>query len=623
MAFLDVWNNKVNNVDNVMADDVNLLAEYISRNENNIETIKQNIKNISYAEVDSFSSGYAVVEDTKTIDSSEGPILINFVYPLFAETVETFGNVEINQIRIYNGELQKRTVGKEWEKINTYSLEYKGSLESTDSLPGNNSKGDVYNIETESDIAIKVQKTKHLIPCSGAIDSGGELFASYDETYDSWLNQDDYIELFDMSGNSLAVGVIAIRSGGQIIIQGTGLEEGTQVYYIQLQNQADNKEAQGDSVSLYETKNINIKPKQKLFYNGIDWDLFSDLSNCAEKATTLSGYGITDAYTKEEVDAKDNALKDDISDLKQKSIPHTTASGYPMTVTDHLEGEKLINYQVYGNSVQDGTPTPETPIEIQSVGDLVTDGTSEHYGKYDVPVTVCGKNLLPNDWELGFISTSSGANQSSSTYVRTKDYFAFDISKNYYISSDSIDASTPIGWYFYDENKNFISRFVSYKNRTIGTSGCQVAIPTNTVFFRLTVLTTDINIKVQIEEGSNATSYEPYIPPVTKHIYLDEPLRKAGDYADYVDFENQRAVRKIEVLDNTGTKTIDESLGILATPTEEPITAPELTAPNSDVMHISSGTATQPSHIDLTYYKDINKVITNLTNAILAQGGNV
>ena len=62
---------------------------------------------------------------------------------------------------------------------------------------------------------------------------------------------------------------------------------------------------------------------------------------------------------------------------------------------------------------------------------------------------------------------------------------------------------------------------------------------------------------------------------------------------------------------------------ILDTPTEEPITVPKLTAVNSDVMHISSGTATQPSQIDLTYYQDINKVITNLTNAVLAQGGNV
>lgn len=167
-----------------------------------------------------------------------------------------------------------------------------------------------------------------------------------------------------------------------------------------------------------------------------------------------------------------------------------TAQGYPVAIND-CESGTAVDYTVYGNSVQDGTPTPESPVEIQSVGDLT-------------------KNLLPNDWESGFISVSSGANQNSLTYVRTKDYFTFDIAKNYYISSDSIDTSATIIWYFYDENKNFISRFVSYKNRTIGTSGCQVTIPTNTVFFRLAVLTTDVNIKVQIEEGTTATEYEPY-----------------------------------------------------------------------------------------------------------------
>ena len=150
-------------------------------------------------------------------------------------------------------------------------------------------------------------------------------------------------------------------------------------------------------------------------------------------------------------------------------------------------GSTATSYEQYG-----AMPSPEFPSEIQSVGDLTT------------------KNLLPNDWEIGFISTTSGANQSSSTYVRTKDYFTLDISKNYYISSDSINTNATIYWYSYDENKNFISRKVSYKNRTIGTSGCQVIIPTNAVFFRLAVLTTDTTIKVQIEEGSTATEYEPY-----------------------------------------------------------------------------------------------------------------
>lgn len=42
--------------------------------------------------------------------------------------------------------------------------------------------------------------------------------------------------------------------------------------------------------------------------------------------------------------------------------------------------------QIYGNSVQDGTPTSTTPIAISSVGDLVTDASSENYGKYAVNI---------------------------------------------------------------------------------------------------------------------------------------------------------------------------------------------------------------------------------------------
>ena len=420
--------------------------------------------------------------------------------------------------------------------------------------------------------------------------------------------------------------------------------------------------------------------------------------------------------------------RDYLKDKYQNTaVKLANAEGVPC-VLEYSKGKNMRNYEVYGNSVQDGTPSPESPVEIQSVGDLT-------------------KNLLPNDWESGFISVSSGANQNSLTHVRTKDYFTFDIAKNYYISSDSIDTSATISWYFYDENKNFISSFVSYKNRTIGTSGCQVTIPTNTVFFRLAVLTTDVNIKVQIEEGTTATEYEPYgykipivnsgknlIPypysqttktengitftdngdgsvtvsgtatgytafnfvqalpcrpnqaytivkngvdvnnvsfvfcdvnengkitretvsttrektftvttlastayikllmkrqnnaectgtvkptlelgttateyepyrvPVTANIYLDEPLRKIGDYADYIDFKGQRVVRRVGVLDNTSTKPISESLVALAIPTEEPIPLPALkTFKGTNI--ISVDTSVQPSNIKAKYVR--------------------
>ena len=51
---------------------------------------------------------------------------------------------------------------------------------------------------------------------------------------------------------------------------------------------------------------------------------------------------------------------------------------------------------------------------------------------------------------------------------------------------------------------------------------------------------------------------------------------------------------------------------ILATPTEEPISLPELTTPKASVANVSIHTSIQPSNISLTYYKGINKVVDGL-----------
>ena len=39
----------------------------------------------------------------------------------------------------------------------------------------------------------------------------------------------------------------------------------------------------------------------------------------------------------------------------------------PLTL--YSKGEDLINYKIEGNSVQNGVPIPETPIEVESVGE--------------------------------------------------------------------------------------------------------------------------------------------------------------------------------------------------------------------------------------------------------------
>lgn len=184
--------------------------------------------------------------------------------------------------------------------------------------------------------------------------------------------------------------------------------------------------------------------------------------------------------------------------IKIKAIPHTTVSGtVSVSITDFLNSEAVINYKIYGNSVQNGTPSAENPVEIQSVGDLITDESSEYYGKYKIVL-----------------------------------------------------------------------------------SGCDQEIP----------------------------------------IYLNAPLRQKGSVCDYIDFESQQVVRNIEVVDDTGTKTIDESFSVLSTPTSETLTLGSLTIlSGSAQVTISISSTVAPSEFDLTYFQDINKVIAELKSA-LTQG---
>ena len=56
-------------------------------------------------------------------------------------------------------------------------------------------------------------------------------------------------------------------------------------------------------------------------------------------------------------------------------------------ITINETRQYLSNYRIYGNSLQDSVPTPDSPQEIKSVGDLVTDETSPNYGKYETRQT--------------------------------------------------------------------------------------------------------------------------------------------------------------------------------------------------------------------------------------------
>ena len=351
--------------------------------------------------------------------------------------------------------------------------------------------------------------------------------------------------------------------------------------------------------------------------------------------------------------------KDYVERKTANAIRVNSAEGYPC-VFDNSKGRPLKDYKIYGNSTQDGRPTPDNPIEIQSVGDLTknlfdmnklieqgwvqqvdgsyyvkksstpyqqvlwenaenytgqlkilfkvkysldnkpgcylwvnyTDGTHlivayqdgkivadtwysptisrtitdadktvknvtwvygttisstwvkdiiitkdiavteyEPYHKYDIPIVVRGKNLIKYPY---------------ATASRTMNGVRYTVNKDGSVSV--VGTATAASYFILNENVDFGNSSIP-ENSTNGvyatSEGVKYNVSNHTVSINVASgETVDKIVYPQIEYGTTATVYEPYIEETT-HIYLDEPLRKVGDYADYIDFKKGKIVRNI------------------------------------------------------------------------------
>ena len=157
----------------------------------------------------------------------------------------------------------------------------------------------------------------------------------------------------------------------------------------------------------------------------------------------------------------------------------------------------------------------------------------EQYG-YKIPVKISGKNLFD-------IHIDS---QTNSTSVSTNITEAITISA----VNNNVSVSSAI-W----------RMSVKYKDGTlgyVGDNGYSAGVfpktfkatednPIVEIGWRGTYITAG-SYDVQIEYGNSATEYETYFEPIVTNIYLDEPLRKIGDYTDYIDISSKKVVRNIK-----------------------------------------------------------------------------
>lgn len=311
-----------------------------------------------------------------------------------------------------------------------------------------------------------------------------------------------------------------------------------------------------------------------------------------------------DVYTKTESDKQREKMFDTL-------CPRGSVSGTAeVALTDCSKETNLRNYVIHGAD--------------SGVGDL-----NSTTGKYEIPVSVRGKNLFSIVRDINYINS---ANVSKGT-----DYFIG-------IRSSSVTDASPGSYNWSSGQVGFqnvvygtataANRFVKdLKPNTTYTFSCDVEVlefaegvtrinPRHTItvsgqsFDVYAGGVTEVNVKKhikntfttgdeigtvsfwlylqscklkfsnpQIEEGSAETDFESYTEPINYTIFLDEPLG-AGE-----------------------------------TVTRE--TGGDITIQDVYTNIIKVGTAVAPGKIEVEYYKDINKILANLNNAILSQGGNV
>ena len=309
-------------------------------------------------------------------------------------------------------------------------------------------------------------------------------------------------------------------------------------------------------------KNINIKAdtskKYSISVKYISGSIDKTNSTSTNKYS-LAYFGKND-NTNTVTNWADLKLEENDTNISNRSIDTSYITAMWFYINDNItfnnykfriqleEGSTVTDYEKYGV-----TPSPEIPSEIKSVGDLVTDTNDSNYGKYKIGVKTTGKNLI--DYKSIYSKNTKfiindevleGSNYDLNS-VRIK------IPENYIGKVLTFSADL--------KKSSNVSRIVVVVNVN-GQEREGTSISSSDVFAKSKITFTPetsndyVHISygngrgtvyaknIQLEEGSTVTEYESYHEETT-NIYLDEPLRKIGDYNDYIDFKSGKVIKNI------------------------------------------------------------------------------
>lgn len=246
-------------------------------------------------------------------------------------------------------------------------------------------------------------------------------------------------------------------------------------------------------------------------------------------------------------------------------------------------------------------PYKDIYSEISSVGDLNSDT-----GKYEIPVTVRGKNLMSierdvrqeyasgvivekgADYVIAQMSASAanikpGSTNNSSGWVGLKSKNAGTAEFNNCVFKDIKPGTTytlsyNFEYFYLPENVSKINHkccvFVNgnpytqtaYDISQINkrrhnklTFTTPETISSIELFFTLNSCKVKLS-NIMFEEGGSKTDYERYAEPTNYTIQLNEPLRSVNGKTDYLDFKTKKVIRNIHEMTIRRSDVVNKSL---------------------------------------------------------------
>ena len=267
-------------------------------------------------------------------------------------------------------------------------------------------------------------------------------------------------------------------------------------------------------------------------------------------------------YNPESANAQSGIAVAQAVDTCSPAIVITSDTAKALTVNDSSESA-LKGLTAYGESTQNGTPTPDSPVEIVSVENPV--------------ISVYGKNLFDKDSPNkinGYFAADgdliSPAPSTRSIYIACKPNTAYTVSK---ITSArcAIGFTTEVPAGGVEVNGVKISSLGVTALTSTSPAGAKYLV---VWFYHQTydtgITEDEIMDSIQLEIGSVATSYEPYMEPQSVTIpYTFRGLKNTTTGQWSARDELRVADGKVEIVRNVGTYTFNgtETWNLLGTET--------------------------------------------------------